>query len=193
MVGGKATQFQNIADYFRGDKGALQDVVSWGVDGTGRLYAISLDGNVFRISPSTAAGDYADKLNGGSGSDKIFGGAGNDTLIGGAGKDVLDGGLGADRFVFRHASDSARGAPDVISDLHNNDIIKLQAIDANTHSGGDQAFHLVSHFTGHAGELFLHLDGKGDTVIRGDVNGDGKADLVIVAAGDHTDFTHFIL
>ncbi|SRR5579885_56079 len=193
VVNGQATQYQNIAQYLRGDTGALQDVVSWGVDGSGRLYAISLDGNVFRITPSAAAGDYADKLRGGAGNDKIYGGAGNDVLNGGSGRDYLNGGLGADKFVYHNVSDSTPTARDIIADLHNGDTINLRAIDANTSAKGNQAFHIVSHLAGHAGELSVHLDARGDTIIRGDVNGDGKADLVIIAAGAHTDFTHFIL
>jgi Ca2+-binding RTX toxin-like protein len=47
----------------------------------------------------------------------LTGGAGNDTLIGGKGADSLTGGAGADVFVFREASDSLRGARDVLTDF----------------------------------------------------------------------------
>lgn len=264
VVNGHATQYQNIASYLRGDTSDLDQIVSWGLDGTGRLYATGLDGQIFRITPSAAAGDFNDKLNGGEGRDKLFGGAGDDVLNGGPGRDLLKGGLGSDtasyartdsavhvdlrisgmqntgggdrdtlfsienligssngdrligngrdnklagaagadtlsggdgkdRFFYKSVGDSIQKHADVITDLSNEDVIKLQAIDANVHKGGNQAFHLVANLSGHAGELALALNSSGDTVIRGDVDGDGKADLVIHISGDHTDFTHFIL
>jgi len=61
-------------------------------------------------------------------------------------------------------------------------------------AAGDQAFHLVSAFGGHAGELVVGYDDFREvTNISGDVDGDGTADFLITADGDHTGFNHFVL
>jgi Ca2+-binding RTX toxin-like protein len=143
------------------------------------------------------AGAGNDVLTGGNGTEIYFGEAGNDTLKGGAGKDTLTGGLGRDKltggagrdiFDFNSVSETKKGAAnrDVITDFHhgNNvtgDDIDLHDIDANTHKGGNQAFHFIgsqafhSHGTHHVyGELHYK-----NHVLSGDVNGDGKADFEI--------------
>jgi Ca2+-binding RTX toxin-like protein len=139
-------------------------------------------------------GKGSNTLFGGAGSDQITGGAAHDKLVGGAGADVLTGDGGPDNFVFLAAADSTADAPDEIVDLFNVDFIELKAIDANDKKAGNQAFHLVDDFTGHRGELMLSYDrDSGRTTIAGDIDGDGEADLVILADGKHADFTHFIL
>ena len=95
-VGGHAQFFTNLDDYLRTDAGVVDQITSFAVDGTDRLYVIGRDGEIFRLTPSTAAGDGGDTLNGGTGADTLFGGAGDDTLNGGSGVDQLDGGLGND-------------------------------------------------------------------------------------------------
>ena len=57
---------------------------------------------------------------------------------------------------------------------------RLSAIDAKT-GNGNQDFHFIKKhdFTGHKGELRYKVKG-GDAYVQGDVNGDGKADLMIV-------------
>lgn len=153
--------------------------------------------NAGQISGDVEMGAGADSFDGslGSVSGAIDGGDGNDTLIGGPGSDTLTGGTGNDVFDFTKLAQSARTAPDLITDLvTGSDSIDLHLIDADTKTAGDQAFHLVSAFTKHAGELVVSYDsGSGLTTIAGDVNGDGKADLVITASGDHHDFTGFVL
>ena len=70
----------------------------------------------------------------------------------------------------------------------------LAAIDADTGAAGDQAFHLVGAFSGAAGELVVVYNAaSGRTLIQGDVDGDGQADLSIAVQGDHHDFTNFAL
>ena len=70
-------------------------------------------------------------------------------------------------------------------------------IDANTKRAGEQ--HSSSsesqHFHHHAGELHFKIDAAHDrTIVQGDVNGDGKADLQILLAGQHVlHATDFIL
>ena len=137
-------------------------------------------------------GGGADQLNGGSGSDSLFGGGGRDTLDGGSGADTLTGGQGSDRFVFsglQNAHDSS-----LITDLSHADVIDLSGIDADTTQTGDQAFTLVSHLDGHAGEAALVYDGSADvTYLELDTDGDGKADATIDLAGKHADFSNFVL
>ncbi|MFH5923547.1 hypothetical protein [Roseomonas xinghualingensis] len=141
-------------------------------------------------------GDGKDTLDGGNGNDILLGGAGKDTLLGGAGNDRLVGGLDADKltggagndtFVFSQLADSkVGGSRDVITDFAKGDLIDLSAIDAMAKLNGDQAFSFIGNqkFTGKAGELHAIQSG-GDTLIEGDVNGDGKADFQIELSGFH--------
>jgi serralysin len=123
----------------------------------------------------------------GNGTDTLDGGAGNDKLVGGLGVDTLTGDTGADKFVFETVQDSGVGAGnrDVITDFSHTDgdKIDLHLIDADTTLNGDQAFHLGgSSFTHSAGELIQFSDGSGNTILAGDVNGDGVADFEIQLA-----------
>jgi serralysin len=90
------------------------------------------------------------------------------------------GGAGADTFVFTALNESLLAAPDDIADFstEEGDQIDLTAIDANTGSGGDQAFSYIGggNFTNVAGELH-YLGG----FVEGDVNGDGVGDFRIQA------------
>lgn len=139
-------------------------------------------------------GDFNDGLAGGDGGDTLFGGKDNDRLTGGSGSDLLTGGKGDDVFVYAATTDSAPGAADTITDLHGRDTIDLQAIDADVQQAGDQAFQLVAGFSGQAGELTLSYDASSDlTLLEGDVDGDGLADLEIGIRGQHTDFSRFVL
>jgi Ca2+-binding RTX toxin-like protein len=158
----------------------------------GTVASQSLVGGELKDSLSGVGGD--DMLWGHGGKDKLSGGTGNDTLVGGAGKDALIGGAGNDTFAFKAVADSTAKASDLIHDLAAGDAIDLAMIDADSHTAGDQAFHLVSGFTRHAGELTItYQAAKGVTLIQGDVDGDGFADLVITVSGDHHDFANFVL
>ena len=138
--------------------------------------------------------DGDDLLRGGSGHDSLHGGGGADTLQGGADADVLTGDAGADVFLFAKLSDSAWSAPDLITDLEASDVIDLSGIDADRSQAGDQAFHLVTALSGHAGEAALSYDSaSGLTRLELDVDGDGHADAVIAISGDATAFTGFVL
>lgn len=209
---GKAVDFLNHNDQINIDAGSLSSISSFAEDGQGNLYAISLSGDVYLITPSEAVGDGADDLSGGKGDDKIFGGAGDDVIKGGADNDSLTGGIGddsltggggrdvmrgqdgADDFIFLKLSDSGAHGVDRILDLDNSDTIDLSAIDADTTQGGDQAFEIVGNFSHHAGEAVVVYRADIDfTQVRVDVDGDAKADMVIAIRGDHTDFDNFVL
>jgi Ca2+-binding RTX toxin-like protein len=140
------------------------------------------------------AGDGDDLISGGAGKDTLIGGGGDDTLIGGARGDILTGGAGDDRYVFTSLGESGPSHADTITDLHAGDLIDLSAIDADRTTAGDQAFHLVSAFSHHAGELVLSYDAGSDaTTLSGDSDGDGVADLKILITGDASGFTGFAL
>jgi Ca2+-binding RTX toxin-like protein len=145
------------------------------IDGVGNGLANIIKGN-----------DGKNSLRGGGGNDALNGGAGEDTLDGGAGRDILFGGAGADRFVFQAASDSPFGGQrDYISDfVAGLDTIDLAAIDASTALGGDQGFSFIGGgaFSRTAGELQAVFSGA-NTLVSGDVDGNGRADFQILVAG----------
>lgn len=126
--------------------------------------------------------------------DTLSGKGGRDVLIGGLGADLLRGGGGADRFVFETLGDSAGGASDRIADLQGADVIDLSGIDADVTTAGDQTFVLTGDFSGEAGQAVLvYRAGSDRTLLRLDVDGDGRPDGVIQLAGDQTGFGEFVL
>jgi Ca2+-binding RTX toxin-like protein len=137
----------------------------------------------------------ADTIIGGRGADTVSGGQGDDQITGGRGADSLIGDTGADSFIFTATADSTNRAHDLITDFDAaEDHIDLSAIDARTDRANDQAFHLVAKFTGVSGQLTLTYDADDDvTLVRGDVNGDGRADLYIDVSGHLTDTAGFVL
>lgn len=145
----------------------------------GSAYGDALRGN---SASNTIKGEGGkDTLYGRDGNDVLEGGSGSDKLYGQSGKDILIGGSGADAFVFQASSDSRRSIIDTIKDFdHGSDHIDLRSIDANTGIAGNQAFTFIgkSAFHGKAGELHF-----ADSIVSGDVNGDGKADFKIIVAG----------
>jgi Ca2+-binding RTX toxin-like protein len=128
-----------------------------------------------------------DQLAGGGGDDRIDGGANNDLLWGGAGADELFGGTGADQFHYAALSDSPAGDRDRIADFKRSegDKINLSAIDASLTASGNQAFSFIgaAAFGGVAGQLRYQYS-AGQTVVSGDVDGDGVADFAIALQGN---------
>ncbi|MFO1330649.1 MAG: cadherin-like domain-containing protein, partial [Rubrivivax sp.] len=130
---------------------------------------------------------FGDTLTGNSAHNVLQGLGGNDVLTGGAGADTLTGGAGADRFVFAVLGDvSTANARDTITDFSHadGDIIHLLGIDADSKTGGDQAFSFIGTgaFGNRAGELRYVLSAGGAT-LQADLNGDGKADFSIELTG----------
>lgn len=138
-------------------------------------------------------GEGGDILQGDAGDDRLLGQEGNDTISGGLGNDIIAGGLGRDNlkgdsnddvFVFTAVEESgaAFSQRDTIQDFSpGNDRIDLHDIDANINLANDQAFTFIGSapFTGLAGEL-SYVPFAGDTILRGDVDGDASADFAIV-------------
>jgi Ca2+-binding RTX toxin-like protein len=136
-------------------------------------------------------------ITGGEGDDRLVGNNGNDTLTGGAGRDVMIGGAQADQFVFQALSDSVvGGGRDLIKDfIAGTDKIDLTQIDANTGAASDQAFSFIGGgaFSNTAGELRATAFGA-NTLVAGDVDGNGQADFHILLAGPVTlQATDFVL
>ena len=132
-----------------------------------------------------AFGIIAGHINLNAGNDYFSGGAGQDFVSGGTGQDTMTGGAGADRFIFRTAADSTVAASDTIADFaHLVDKLFLNAIDASSSVAGDQAFTFIGArtFDHQAGQLRAQAV-DGNTIVSGDVNGDGAADFAILLTG----------
>ena len=130
-----------------------------------------------------------DVLSGMGGDDILNGGRGRDTLTGGAGMDLLWGGRGADRFVFAEGdTGTTLKTADRIMDFSQaeGDRIDLRQIDADAATRRNDGFTFIGSdaFSGVAGEL-RYATSHGQTVIEGDVDGDGVADGLIVLKGEH--------
>lgn len=126
----------------------------------------------------------ANLLDGRGGDDRLEGGAGADTLEGGTGADTLAGGAGADRFVFDAASHSRVSAPDRIADfVAGLDLIDLAAIDANGAAAGNDAFLWGGQTASVVAFALTWFETGGTTVVQGDTNGTGGAELRIVLSG----------
>ena len=128
-----------------------------------------------------SGGDGNDELRSGGGNDSLDGGADDDLLIGSAGADVQTGGSGADNFRIGYFDSGTGSDADRITDFAvGTDIVDVSGWDADTGTGGNQAFTFVggAAFTGTAGELRTYFDGT-DTWAQGDINGDAVADFEI--------------
>ena len=150
-----------------------------------RLHALTAPGPSDYGDDILHGGAGADQLFGVGGDDLLYGGDGNDLIVGGAGVDMLTGGAGAD--VFRLAAgDSLSAAADTIADfLPGTDRIDLSQIDADAATPGRQAFTFIGSdaFSATAGELRYGFNGT-ETYLKGDLDGDGAADLVILLSGE---------
>ncbi len=132
--------------------------------------------------------DGDDTLIGNGGKDVLSGGDGDDVLIGGLGKDKLTGGADADTFVFATLAQS--GASKIKADLildftQGTDHIDLSAIDAKSTNGNpDDAFTFIgtTGFSDVAGQL-RYVQTGGKTLVAMDVDGDGRADSMILLSG----------
>jgi Ca2+-binding RTX toxin-like protein len=166
---------KSSVDWTLGDGLEILTLTGSAANGTGNAASNKLFGNLF-----------ANTLSGLGSNDILIGGGGGDTLNGGAGRDVMTGGADADHFVFQALSDSVvGGGRDLIKDfVIGSDIIDLADIDANTLLADDQAFTFIGAggFTHTAGELQAKAFGA-NTLVSGDVDGNGKADFQILLSG----------
>ena len=125
-----------------------------------------------------------DALWGGRGQDTLSGAHGNDWLQGGQGSDWLIGGTGKDFFSYQ-ADDVSSLWRDTITDFNGRqgDRLGITAVLDGTNPFANPGWEYIgsSAFSGAAAELRF-ADGH----LQGDVDGDGKADLLIHLLGVNT-------
>lgn len=153
---------------------------------------------------NATGGTGNDSLTGNEFTNLLRGGEGTDTIRGGAGRDLAEGGGGGDTFIFAELRDSRDSAPrsdgkkqaadQIIDFVSGTDRIDLSAIDANTGVADNQAFSWLGTgaFTNQAGQLRAQTIGS-NIHIFGDVDGDGRADLHIIASGTQILVSDFVL
>jgi serralysin len=160
----------------------------------GRKSATGLGTDKLASVEDVVGSNAGDRITGDKHANALDGSGGGDQLQGGRGADRLTGGADADAFVYGATAESVGGALDLITDLADADLIDLSAIDADRTQKGNQAFHLVSAFGHHAGELVIGFQSSsGLTLLQVDTDGDAKADMVVQISGDHHGFSHFVL
>ncbi|WP_421731526.1 calcium-binding protein [Brevundimonas sp.] len=187
LIGGKGADIYYVDNI--GDK--VIEAKETGVDLVYSTVTYSLAGQY--VENLTLTGSAAINATGNTLNNLIIGNSGANVISGGAGADTLTGGAGADRFVYASTADSTVSAFDRITDLTNSDRIDLSAIDANTKVAGNQGFSIVDAFTRVAGQMTLDYSATTKlTTILMDVNGDGVADMKIVANGNHEAFNNFV-
>ncbi len=179
-----------VVDDAGGDVGTLDN---WSITldylaGNGTTNSETLNGTADTDRMYGRAGN--DKINALAGDDFLFGGDGTDTLTGGLGRDIMRGDDAVsvrDIFDFNSIKETGKTATtrDIIRDFtHLVDDIDLKTIDANTKLAGNQAFKFIGQQAFHrvAGELHFQKIG-GNTIVSGDVDGNGTADFQIQLNG----------
>ncbi|MDF2235095.1 M10 family metallopeptidase C-terminal domain-containing protein [Albimonas sp. CAU 1670] len=177
LRGGRGT---DLASYADAEAGVVADLSG------GRTGAGEAEGDVYHGIEGLLGSGHDDRLIGDDADNSLSGGAGDDILVGGLGADRLSGDAGSDLFVYLDAADSDRTLSDVILDFeHGLDRIDLSAIDANALTGAEDAFAYIADaaFSGTAGELRLATAAGGGLRLKGDLDGDGAADLLIRLSG----------
>jgi Ca2+-binding RTX toxin-like protein len=163
----------------------VRSVIDGSAERDGHL-DITGDGSIY-------GGAASDTLAGGWDADFLKGGGGNDVLYG-LGPDRLVGGAGADRFVILGLGTADHGVVGSIADLQAIDFVDLSMIDANLNIAGNQAFHFVTSFTNHAGEVVLEYSAEQhQSYIIMDCIGNGSSYLYLDIDGDQRRFANYVL
>jgi Ca2+-binding RTX toxin-like protein len=185
VVNGQATSVTERTEQFVSATGPVQLVSSFGVDGSDNLYMVGLLGDIYRIDPSSLAGDVGDVLMGGDGNDRLYGGAGNDRLYGGTDNDQLSGGFGIDRLDGQSGVDTMRGGPqnDIYSVNTSHDLV----IESN--GGGTDRVIATSGFKLGSNVEYLTLIGAASTSGTGNdlnnrITGNDAANVLIGRGGN---------
>jgi len=167
------------------DGGAGVDTVTY-ADASGPV-TVSLAVTSFQNTGGAGFDKIAnvENITGSNFDDTLTGSSVRNVITGGGGADTMTGGGSADTFVYKSVGDSAVGHSDTITDLVNGDAIDFSAL------GND--FHIVGSFDHHADEITVSYNSTTHlTTISVDTNGDGTADMQILANGDHHTFANFI-
>lgn len=138
-----------------------------------------------------------EEITGTNGNDIRKGTKYDDILYGKKGADILTGGKGADHFIFSTGdTGKTKATADLIKDFKpaEFDVIDISRYDGNSTKVGIQDFKFIGtdKFSKTIGELRYAKVGS-ETHITGDMNGDGKVDMMIRLSGK-IDLTadHFI-
>lgn len=138
-----------------------------------------------------------EEITGTTGNDIRKGTKYDDILYGKKGADILTGGKGADHFIFSTGdTGKTKATADLIKDFKpaEFDVIDISRYDGNSTKVGIQDFKFIGtdKFSKTIGELRYAKVGS-ETHITGDMNGDGKVDMMIRLSGK-IDLTadHFI-
>jgi Ca2+-binding RTX toxin-like protein len=170
-----------------GDSGAVKVDLAAGTASGPNDMAMKLvsveDARTGAYADTVSGSAVANRLEGGAGNDRIAGLAGNDTLVGGTGRDSLEGGAGRDRFVLAAADQSPAGSgrDRILGFEQGNDRIDLSLIDPVA-GGGNDTFTFLGSGALLAGGLRFGAV-SGNTLVEGDVTGDGVADFQILLTG----------
>ena len=100
----------------------------------------------------------------------------------------IDDVIGADTIVFESTTDSSASTGIDIIYMDRYDKIDLNWIDANVNDADDQAFTIVSSFTGAPGQLWVDQGLNGSSDIELDTNGDRLPDMEIHVAREFGTF-----
>jgi Ca2+-binding RTX toxin-like protein len=188
LAGEGSDQVKSRIDYELPDHVEILTLLGAAHAGTGNGLANTIIGGSGHDTLRGLGGN--DILRGAAGRDILLGGNGDDLLDGGAGKDTMTGGAGRDSFQFRDGDfGTSRSLADVIADFDQTagEKIRLNLVDADTTTGGNQAFAWIGSgaFTDVAGQL-RYAHAGGNTYVEGDLDGDGTADIFINLTGTIT-------
>lgn len=148
-------------------------------------YSLAATQSIETLRTTDDSGTTAINLSGNEIANKIVANNGANVVAGGGGADSLYGRGGADTFLFKTLADSTATASgrDTIQDFSRveGDRIDLHLIDAVAGGSVNQAFKFIgsADFHDKAGELRSVASG-GNTLVSGDVDGNGAADFSIL-------------
>ncbi len=163
-------------------------VVELAGDGTDTVEASITHTLAANVENLVLTGGAAINGTGNSLGNSLTGNGAANVLSSGGGSDTMTGGLGGDTFRFDQDDIGAGLVVDRVLDLTfaDGDVIDLSAIDADSVTGGDQAFAFVAKFSGAAGQAVLTYAAASNlTTLNVDLDGDGVADYRIILTGDH--------
>lgn len=151
----------------------------------GMLFVNGINAQSTVIDGSAVEGDLV--IHGGYVRGLLNGGAGDDKLYAGGDGTVMYGHGGDDQFIFTYQPNGHVLVSFETEDFAHGDIIDLSALDADTGTPGNQAFHFGAT-PGHAGDLTVAYDATNlVTMVTLFTNGDPTPDMRIYVPGNFLD------